>query len=84
MKSISINSMAQVFAIDRSSLYSWLRRGCPCTAATRPGKPAQLRFAAVLKWREGYLADQGWPPEFIDTMATEARERLKALNTRRK
>ena len=48
MINLSKNRTAEVFGVDRSTLFAWIRRGCPCVDAKEPGKPAQLYFQAVL------------------------------------
>lgn len=77
---LSKNRTAQVFGVDRSTLFAWIRRGCPCVEAKGPGKPAQLAFKEVLAWRKAHLAKHRWPPESIAEMEAAVRQRLKALN----
>ena len=76
---LSKNSMAEVFGVDRSTLFAWIRRGCPCIDATKPGLAAQLSFKEVLSWRKAHLAKHRWPPEFIAEMESAVRQRLKVL-----
>ena len=75
----SKNKMAGVFGVDRSTLFAWIRRGCPCIEATKPGLAAQLSFTAVLAWRRSYMAENRWSDESIAEMEVGARERLKAF-----
>ncbi len=79
----SKNRMAEVFGVDRSTLFAWIRRGCPCIDATKPGGAAQLSFKDVLAWRKAYMAKHRWDEERIDKMESLARERLTVLKGKR-
>jgi hypothetical protein len=84
MKSLSINSMAQIFAVDRSTLYSWVRKDCPCQPAEGPGRPARMNFAKVLRWRMGELEGQGYyTGDSLAMEETRIRARFQALKKRR-
>ena len=77
---LSKNRTAEVFGVDRSTLFAWIRRGCPCIDATKPGWAAQLQFAKVLAWRMADLARLGRATdEDIDAMEIAVRQRLKML-----
>ena len=76
---LSKNRAAEVFGVDRSTLFAWIRRGCPCIDATKPGLAAQLSFKEVLAWRKAHLAKHRWPPESIAEMEAAVRQRLKVL-----
>ena len=75
----SMNGIARLFAVDRASVYSWIRRGCPCIDAIKPGLAAQLSFRDVLAWRKEYLAKRRWPDESITEMEARACQRLRAF-----
>lgn len=75
----SMNGIARLFGRDRASVYSWIRRGCPCIDATKPGLAAQLDFKEVLAWRKAYMARDRRSDEDIAEMEAAARERLRAF-----
>ena len=80
----SKNRMEEVFGVDRSTLFAWLRRGCPCIEATKPGLPAQLNFKDVLAWRKIDMMSQRWgTDESVAKMEAAVRQRLKAFQPRR-
>ncbi|MEO7862069.1 MAG: hypothetical protein ABIU05_16890 [Nitrospirales bacterium] len=89
MTPLSMNKIAQVFGKDRATLYSWIRRGCPCVPPEGPGKPARMDFKTVLKWRKAHWADRKrWSDHehttaYLTKMEAEVRERLQALKARR-
>ena len=77
---LSKNKAAAVFGVDRSTLFSWIRRGCPCIEAASPGLPAQLSFKEVLAWRKAHLLRKRWETdESIAEMEAATRERLKSI-----
>jgi hypothetical protein len=76
----SKNRMAEVFGVDRSTLFAWIRRGCPCIEATEPGQSAQLSFKEVLAWRKIDIMSKRWgTDESVAEMEAAARERLKQV-----
>ena len=75
MKTLSKLKMAQVFGVDRLTIYSWVQRGCPC------GKPARMDFKAVLQWRLAELAERDYYTEDgLRLVETQARAKLKEIN----
>lgn len=77
---LSKNRTGEVFGVDRSTLFGWVRRGCPCIEATKPGLAGQLQFKEVLAWRKADLIRQGWAiDESIAGMEAAVRQRLKLL-----
>ena len=91
MTNLSKNRTAEVFGVDRSTLFAWIRRGCPCVDAKEPGKAAQLDFQAVLRWRKETLTQQWgrWissdeSMQRIAEMEATVRQRLKAFKPRRR
>ena len=81
MKQILLSKLksATVFNVDRLTIYSWLRKGCPVVDSGGPGKPAQLDFQAVLQWRLEDLESMGIEEGSRALAATQARQRLKVL-----
>ena len=81
MKTLSKLTMAQVFGVNRLTIYSWVQRGCPCDRPAGPGKPAQMTFKAVLKWRLAELETRDYfTEEGLRLVEKQARARLKEVN----
>ena len=76
----SINRMAQIFDVDRTTVSNWVRRGLPHVPQTGLGRPSQLDFETVLTWRKADLLSHRWAnEERIADMEKQARARLNAL-----
>jgi phage terminase Nu1 subunit (DNA packaging protein) len=75
----SINKMAQLFNLNRATMYSWIRRGAPVLPAAGPGKAAKMRFSFVLAWRLKFRQDHGYAPDELTGWSQQARERFKVL-----
>lgn len=75
----SKNKTAEIFGVDRMTLYGWCRRDLPSVDAPGPGRPAALNFHEVLRWRSAAVTRLGWTPEDIAAMAQQARARMKSL-----
>ena len=89
MKQIFLSKLhaSAVFNVDRLTIYRWISKGLPVVDPGGPGKPAQLDFQAMLKWRKDDLRQtraRQWdsPDESIKAIAdmeTHARQRLRAF-----
>lgn len=75
--------IAEIFGVDRLTVYRWVSKGCPIVETGAHGKPAKLDFKAVLEWRKDDLSFLGWPVAGIKLMEKQARERLKTLKGNR-
>ena len=79
MRPLSMNKIAQIFDVDRSTVYSWLRKGCPHGQQRGPGLAGEMIFRDVLAWRLGQLAAY-YTEEGLRLVETQARARLKEVN----
>lgn len=84
MKLLSMNQIAQVFGVDRASVYSWVRRGAPCGAPAGRGKPGQMVFKDILRWRLARFAERGYSESAIVEAEAQARARMRELTAKRK
>lgn len=68
-------AIAKIFAVNRSTVYSWEIRGCPVHQPGRHGRSAKMDFESVLAW---YLNDEdirGTPEKGLEILESAIRER---------
>ena len=74
-----MNKIAQIFEVDRATVYSWIRRGCPTGQQKGPGMAGEMIFRDVLAWRLGQL-EPYYTEDGLRLVETQARAKLREIN----
>lgn len=83
-KTFSKSTIARIFGVNRTTVYSWENAGCPMMAPAQPGGPAELDFEAVLEWRLCQMEIYGASEAGLEIVEGVVRLRLRKFLDSRK